>query len=305
MRGLSKYRSGALVIILTFITSIAVAVTPANANANITSSILTCNSLSISGSASTPFVGLRLARGTNIDLPNPNDIIYDSFFNGVPIFNVINGAYTIYVSFPYQAPGATLTFRVFGAIVQNGVAWDGGGFGTVTAQCAQTIPANFPIPTLIPVGGTAPLPTVGGQGTADQDQFVLRTIICDTSIYNAPGGAVIANTGIKTGQTWFIRNRTSADGSGQAWAEVSIGGFIPARCVAGLGNGGIGNLPVPQLLPVDGGGGPVFSDSYVVQKGDTLGSIAQKFGVTVSALARANGIKNINLIYVGQVLIIP
>ena len=39
---------------------------------------------------------------------------------------------------------------------------------------------------------------------------------------------------------------------------------------------------------------------YTVQKGDTLTYIANKFGTSVDALAKKNGIKNKNLIYVGQ-----
>lgn len=44
---------------------------------------------------------------------------------------------------------------------------------------------------------------------------------------------------------------------------------------------------------------------YVVRSGDTLGSIAARFGVSVSAIARANNITNPNRIYVGQRLVIP
>jgi len=44
---------------------------------------------------------------------------------------------------------------------------------------------------------------------------------------------------------------------------------------------------------------------YVVQRGDTLGRIAAKYGVTVQDLMLANDIENANLIYVGQVLVIP
>ena len=39
---------------------------------------------------------------------------------------------------------------------------------------------------------------------------------------------------------------------------------------------------------------------YTVQKGDTLTYIANKFGTSVDALVKKNGIKNKNLIYVGQ-----
>lgn len=49
------------------------------------------------------------------------------------------------------------------------------------------------------------------------------------------------------------------------------------------------------------GGGHV----YTVRYGDTLYSIARRFGVSVQAITRANGITNPNRIYVGQRLIIP
>ncbi len=50
---------------------------------------------------------------------------------------------------------------------------------------------------------------------------------------------------------------------------------------------------------------PPAPTRYVVQRGDTLYSIARRFGVSIWQLASLNNIPNINLIYVGQVLIIP
>ena len=44
--------------------------------------------------------------------------------------------------------------------------------------------------------------------------------------------------------------------------------------------------------------------TYTVKKGDTLGAIAKKYNTSVSNLAKLNNIKNVNLIYVGQKLII-
>ncbi len=44
------------------------------------------------------------------------------------------------------------------------------------------------------------------------------------------------------------------------------------------------------------------ANTYTVQSGDTLSSIASKFGTSYQALASLNGISNPNLIYVGQVL---
>lgn len=57
---------------------------------------------------------------------------------------------------------------------------------------------------------------------------------------------------------------------------------------------------VPGATPVPGGGG-----TYVVLAGDTLFALSLRWGTTVSAIAALNGIQNVNLIYVDQVLTIP
>ena len=46
------------------------------------------------------------------------------------------------------------------------------------------------------------------------------------------------------------------------------------------------------------------SYTYTVVKGDTLYSISRRFNTTVSSMASKNNIKNVNLIYPGQKLII-
>ncbi|MCQ3932822.1 MAG: hypothetical protein DPW16_20425 [Chloroflexi bacterium] len=53
--------------------------------------------------------------------------------------------------------------------------------------------------------------------------------------------------------------------------------------------------------------GPVSTGGlvYLVQAGDTLALIAQRFGVSLSTLATINDIVNINQLYVGQALVIP
>ena len=47
------------------------------------------------------------------------------------------------------------------------------------------------------------------------------------------------------------------------------------------------------------------TQSYVVKRGDTLSSIATRFGTTVSAIATANNIRNRNLVVIGKRLAIP
>ncbi len=61
--------------------------------------------------------------------------------------------------------------------------------------------------------------------------------------------------------------------------------------------------PPPTPTPKSESGQKVTK--YTVQPGDTLSSISQKFGVSMEAIIAANGLKNPNAIYVGQVLTIP
>lgn len=54
------------------------------------------------------------------------------------------------------------------------------------------------------------------------------------------------------------------------------------------------------VLPAD-----VQAAGYIVQPGDSLAAIAQRYHVSVRALARLNGISNINLVQAGRRLAIP
>ena len=59
--------------------------------------------------------------------------------------------------------------------------------------------------------------------------------------------------------------------------------------------------PGPSAIPTSQYSGR----TYIVQDGDTLFSISLRFGVRVTALAQANNISDINLVFAGQRLIIP
>ena len=61
-------------------------------------------------------------------------------------------------------------------------------------------------------------------------------------------------------------------------------------------------VPVVQPTSVSGGDGQV---QHTVQPGETLSSIAQRYGTTVEALMQANGLNSTSQIYAGQVLTIP
>lgn len=67
--------------------------------------------------------------------------------------------------------------------------------------------------------------------------------------------------------------------------------------------------PPPVVLPPTPSSAPSASEGtgtvYVVQRGDTLYAIAVRFKTTPYAIAKANGLRNLNWIYVGQKLVIP
>jgi GH25 family lysozyme M1 (1,4-beta-N-acetylmuramidase) len=71
-------------------------------------------------------------------------------------------------------------------------------------------------------------------------------------------------------------------------------------------------IPIAVAIPSEGGGssgdaggGSSSPRTHTVKSGDTLYSIAIKYGTTVAAIATANNITDPNIIKVGQVLVMP
>ncbi len=74
--------------------------------------------------------------------------------------------------------------------------------------------------------------------------------------------------------------------------------------VAANGLGSADHIYVGQRLVIPAGGSAT-SGVHVVQRGENLFRIALRYGMTAQALAAANGIANVNHVYVGQRLVIP
>ena len=64
------------------------------------------------------------------------------------------------------------------------------------------------------------------------------------------------------------------------------------------------NLSIGQKLKVISSTGDIGGNTYIVKSGDSLYSIAKKFGITVDELKNANN-KSSNLLSIGEMLIIP
>ena len=83
--------------------------------------------------------------------------------------------------------------------------------------------------------------------------------------------------------------------------DVPIGQIVAANGITGE------RIYVGQqlrLLPASGAA-PTAVSGYTVRAGDTLSSIAQRFGTTVRAIQAASGISDANLVVVGKTLKIP
>lgn len=93
--------------------------------------------------------------------------------------------------------------------------------------------------------------------------------------YNSSTQAIIAANGLNENALIYI---------GQ-------GLMIPVRVPP------VENTPTPEA--------PVEDQYYVVQRGDMLSRIAQRFNTTTTTLAQLNGIVNVNSIRVGQKLLLP
>lgn len=88
-------------------------------------------------------------------------------------------------------------------------------------------------------------------------------------------------------------------------------GVTVSRLVSCNGLANANRIFAGQLLLIPGSSGPVVpppstcGGTYRVVFGDTLYSIARRYGTTAWAIASLNGISNINFIWAGQVLRIP
>ncbi|MFO7683024.1 MAG: LysM peptidoglycan-binding domain-containing protein [Chloroflexota bacterium] len=104
-------------------------------------------------------------------------------------------------------------------------------------------------------------------------------------------------------------------GASPEWQEVmnKSSAIIDSAFSTGSSSGGGAPPPTPTTpsvivitaTPTGGsGGGSGQVIYYTVVQGDTLTSIASRFGTSVQAIKTANGLTS-DLIYVGQVLVIP
>ncbi len=118
---------------------------------------------------------------------------------------------------------------------------------------------------------------------------MLAALVPATAASNTASGYCAKYHWVQRGETLFrIALRYHTTVANLTWLN---GLYNPNRIYAG------------QRLCVSHGTPPGWA--YVVQYGDTLFKISQRYGVNMYTLAYHNNIKNINWIYAGQTLYIP
>lgn len=152
-----------------------------------------------------------------------------------------------------------------------------------------TDPNTLALGQVLKIPGTAPSTgggaSTGGTGTTGTSGA--------TSTYVVQAGDTLGKIAIRYGTTVaeLLRLNQLSNPNVIAIGQKLI---VPAGSGAGSGTGG-------TTKPATGSQGR----TYIVQKGDTLLSIARRYGLTVKQLQSANNISNPDRIYPGQTLTIP
>ena len=159
--------------------------------------------------------------------------------------------------------------------------------------------------TAVPTQVATSAPPTATQATATvpiSDEFP------GTVVYTVARGDTVGRLATLYGSTVFAI--ISANGLNSA-ALIYVGQslVIPVRILpmtdVPSATPQVPNTPVPTVVSGGTSGGVTGTQPYVVQRGDNLTAIAQRFNTTPATLVQLNGIANPNRIFAGQTLNVP
>lgn len=158
--------------------------------------------------------------------------------------------------------------------------------GRITCVISQLAPTS-------PVTGSGDLLTITFQGKADRQSTIA---FADLKLAKSDGTEIVATT-----QTAQITVGTPSQPTATPTPTQTATPTATSTTPTPTGTPPTAT-PTPTPTPTLQPGQTVV---YVVRTGDTLYSIARRFGTTVQAVAQINNISNPSRIYVGQQLLIP
>ncbi len=247
----------------------------------------------------TPAATVPAARGTVAPSPTPPPMITEAAISGAA------GAVGGQAAAP-EAPAVTPTPPAPQQVIISpstpGAGTTGGAFFTYTVQAGDTlaqIAARFNVtqeaivqlnaladPNVLTVGQQLKIPGAPPSGVPAP-----AASPATTSIYVVQAGdtlnAIARRFNTTVAELMRLNNLKNPD-------RIVVGQKLVVPATGGA-------VPGPDTAPVTG----TQKRTHVVQKGETLLSIARRYGVTVQAIQQANNIANPDLIFPGQVLIIP
>lgn len=248
---------------------------------------------------------------------------------------VVGGAFNATVSYTGQAAGTTLTYIAIeevtpGTIVGGNVLVNSATACVNTSAVSPSWSAPSPatgadVGTRLNTGNAAPpfalycfnggvsvwtIDHLTGHGTL---AFTATPVQIGTALAQATSiGQNVEIDALWGASLWALSsNQLQAHWSGQGDPYDFI--FASDTC-GPVYTGSTNPVVAPPTVPYWGGYAPYNSPSYtpgtgqttyIVAPGDDLYQISQRFHVSMQAIAAANGIANYNLIFVGEVLVIP
>jgi LysM repeat protein len=182
----------------------------------------------------------------------------------------------------------------------------------------STLPTATPAPTAVPTATSVPASSSGFYYTVRPGDTLYRIAwrfgTTVAAIVQANG--IVNPNQIFSGQVFWIPSASSGPTGSNVYVVrrgdtlYSIARRYGTTYQALAALNGLRypyTIYVGQRLVVSGSGTtvPPSGRVHVVQPGDTLYSLALRYGTTPWAIAEANGLWNLNFIYVGQRLVIP
>lgn len=152
---------------------------------------------------------------------------------------------------------------------------------------------NLPSANALLVGQTLLIPATGTTPTGPVTPGGTTTYVIQSGDTLA---TIATRFGVTTQSIMKINNLPN-----ETWIRVGQILNIPPRGT-GTGTTTVSTTTTTATNPLTGGG---TGNKYVVQPGDSVAGIAQKFGVTTQALMQTNGLTSPNFLIVGTVLTIP
>ena len=146
------------------------------------------------------------------------------------------------------------------------------------------------------------LPNSAGKGYLYEDPFLYTGYFQNLAYGKIPVRFIVTDTDVNVPVLVENISYGEKDGTNDVYATISLAEYHYLKTESVEGVAGNDTRAVEQT--------PTHPDSYTVKRGDTLSEICLLFygdgrPAKYKALAAANGIKNPNLIYVGQVILLP